>query len=116
MSTIDRRFTTKPGWDSVEEHLKEAKSISWDGCHKIYLAMDDEQCAWFQEGYADPPTLLVTADNQAEMLATLHEWFDEGARECGLHYINAVWTDHEDPNRGFVNLIPQFFFDDPEEN
>lgn len=28
-------------WDVVEDMLKNAKAMHYDGCHKIYLSMDD---------------------------------------------------------------------------
>jgi hypothetical protein len=36
-----------PGWAAVAEAIPQAKSMHWDGCHKIYLAMDDAQTAEF---------------------------------------------------------------------
>ena len=93
------------GWDAVEEYLRDALSISWDTCHKIYLAMDDEQADWFRENYngesCDDRTFTGTPD---EMLARLHDWYDES---CGLKFIESVKTNHDDPNAGYERLIPQ---------
>ena len=87
----------------IEERIKNAKAIAWDTCHKIYLLMDEEQVNLMHEyGYED----VVTA-NQAtpeEMLRTLAEWYDDS---CGLRFIQAVSTNHTDPNAGFESLIPQ---------
>lgn len=87
-------------WDDVDVFLYDAKLIAWDTCHKIYLAMDDEQASWFTENYA-PDIFKGTHD---EMLQTLHKWYDAS---CGLKFIQAVSTDHEDPNAGYDTLIPQ---------
>ena len=87
-------------WDDVEDAAQEAILIAWDTCHKIYLAMDAEQAEWFRENYA-PDIYEGTPD---EMVKKLHEWFDQS---CGLRFINAVETNHADPNAGYTALIPQ---------
>jgi len=92
-------------WASVEEAVKTARLIAWDTCHKIYLAMDEEQEAWFVENYS-PDIFRGTPE---EMLATLHSWYYQS---CPLRFINAVETNDDDPNAGFTDLIPQFAEDD----
>jgi hypothetical protein len=98
-------FHTTDYWDDVEEFLQDARLIAWDGCHKMYLAMDDEQAEWFRANYngeeCGDMTMTGTAD---EMLATLHQWWDES---CGLRFIQAVSTNEENPNDGYIALIPQ---------
>lgn len=90
-------------WDAVEDALADAKGIAWDTCHKIYVLMDDEQMALMREYEYDP---LLSADTmtQDEMLAKLKEWFEQS---CGLRFISAVSTNHENPNAGFEDLIEQ---------
>lgn len=90
-------------WNKVEAWLHDAKGIAFDGCHKIYVLMDDEQMAEMKEYGYDP---LIAADSTTidEMLSTLMEWYENS---CGLRFINAVSTNHEDPNLGFIDLIPQ---------
>ena len=90
-------------WDKVESALGGAKGIAFDTCHKIYVLMDDEQMAQMKEYGYDP---LISAEDSTpdEMLSTLMEWFENS---CGLRFIHAVSTNHEDPNAGFVDLIPQ---------
>lgn len=87
-------------WDDVADAVQDARLIAWDTCHKIYLAMDAEQEEWFLENYA-PDTFRGTPE---QMLATLHKWWDES---CGLRFIQAVTTNHDNPNFGFESLIPQ---------
>ncbi len=90
-------------WDLVENAVDKAKGMYWDGCHKIYLSMDDEDVAKMKEyGY----------EYHTPNLELLKEWFDQS---CGLRFVNAVHTNHENPNAGYVQLIPQFFFDEDEE-
>jgi len=85
----------------VVEAITEAHLVAYDGCHKIYLAMDEEQAEWFRENYA-PDTFEGTAE---EMLATVIGWYENS---CFLRFVNAVATNHADPNAGFTSLIPQF--------
>ena len=107
MKTLDNLF------DPVEDALEGALLIAWDGCHKIYLAMDDEQADWFRQNYngvhCDDRTFEGTPE---EMLTTLKGWWDES---CGLKFINAVTTNHDDPNAGYESLIGQGDWMDDEE-
>lgn len=82
-------------WDKVEETLPLAKAMHFDGCHKIYLSMDDTEVEEMKRyGY----------DVVAPNLDTIRRWF-EGS--CPLRFINAVHTNERNPNAGFVQLIPQ---------
>lgn len=91
--------TTTINWDLVEEYVQDALLIAWDECHKIYLAMDPQEADWFREEYP-----VVVEGSPEQLLSTLHDWFD---KSCGLRFIQAVHTNLDDPNEGFVNLIPQ---------
>jgi len=88
----------------VKERVSEAKAIAWDTCHKIYVLMDDEQVELMREYGYDP---IITKDQMTpdQMLTTLEEWYEES---CSLRFINAVSTNHIDPNKGFESLIEQF--------
>lgn len=99
--------TLTGGWELVEEHLPDAKLLAFDGCHKIYLAMDDIEAMWFADNYE-----ILASGTVEQNLATLHEWFDQS---CSLRFINAVWHNETDPNAGFVSLIDQFATDDDED-
>ena len=107
--TLDELF------DRVETAVEDAILVAFDGCHKIYLAMDEEQAYWFRENYAyndnvrSVRTFEWTPD---EMFATLKVWWDES---CGLKFISAVTTDHENPNAGYTSLIGQGDWMDDEE-
>lgn len=91
-------------FDLVEERLKDAKGISWDNCHKIYVLMDDGQVELMRQYKYDP---LITADEMSpeDMLETLKDWY---YNSCFLRFIDAVTTNNEDPNKGFETLIGQF--------
>lgn len=81
--------------------------VAWDGCHKIYLAMDEEQAEWFRTEY--PHTVEIHTE---EMLAAVERWWEES---CPLRFINAVSTNHADPNAGYVSIVAQFDWDDDED-
>lgn len=84
-------------WHLVKSMLLNAKAMHFDGCHKIYLSMDDEQVrqmeGWGYETVKPDFDLIV-------------DWYDQS---CGLRFINAVFTHDGDANDGFVTLIPQGF-------
>lgn len=91
-------------FEKVEEVLGDARGIAWDTCHKIYVLMDDEQMSLMETYGYDP---LISADDTtpAEMLETIKGWYEES---CGLRFVDAVATNHENPNAGFTTLIGQF--------
>jgi hypothetical protein len=107
MNTLTEVFDTL-----VKERVSEAKAIAFDTCHKIYLLMDNEQVELMRTYGYDP---LITKEDATpeEMLATLQEWYEDS---CGLRFIDAVSTNHENPNAGFETLIGQGDFTEDEED
>ena len=105
--------------DELFEHVKDevrfAKLVAYDGCHKIYLAMDEEQAQWFRDNYngeeCDDLNFSGTAE---EMYAMVRRWWNAS---CGLRFVKSVRTVASDPNEGFESLIPQgeWSFDDEDE-
>jgi len=99
-----------PDFFETEIAVQDAKAIAFDGCHKIYVLMDDAQVEKMRSyGYGDDDgSFLVTADEvrKVEMLDILKDWY---AGSCSLKFINGVTTMPEgtDPNEGFTDLIPQ---------
>ena len=91
-------------FSKVEEYVQTAKGIAWDECHKIYVLMDDEQVEKMR-GYGYDPVITSSVANPHSMLELLKCWYDES---CELKFIEAVTTNHEDPNEGFESLIAQF--------
>jgi hypothetical protein len=92
-----------PVWDEVADYVDNALGMYFDGCHKIYLAMDEAEKAQFAEyGY----------DYHTPDLDKLKGWFEES---CGLRFVNAVHHNEKDPNAGFEDLIPQCYFEDEED-
>jgi hypothetical protein len=90
-------------YDLVYERVSEAKGIAWDTCHKIYLLMDSEQVELMRSYGYDP---LITADQMSvdEMFELVADWYEDS---CGLRFIQAVSTNHINPNAGFESLISQ---------
>ncbi len=100
---------TPATWQHVRNTLTTAKGIAWDGCHKIYVLMDDEQMKQMASYGYDP---LLPVEEPDRELKTLKEWYDDS---CGLRFISAISTVTGDPNDGFTDLIAQFH-DDAEMN
>ena len=91
-------------WEDVEQTLIDGvKGIAFDGCHKIYVLMDDTQMALMKE-YEYDPLIPAGGHTPDELLGMLMEWYENS---CGLRFISAVSTNESDPNLGFVDLIPQ---------
>ncbi len=110
MNKIDEKFDTE-----VPDALVGAVSIAWEGCHKIYILMDEEQheqmISW---GYNESGSHLLRLDKIGfnSALEILRDWFEQS---CGLRFINAVSTVKGDPNLGFQDVIAQFETDDEDE-
>lgn len=99
MTTDYRTDILQTAWEVVEEHIDDALLIAFDGCHKIYLALDETQAAWFATNYDH-----VLRDTPEVMLKQLHKWYD---KSCSFKFIQGVRTNVDDPNAGFISLIDQ---------
>ncbi|AWN07771.1 hypothetical protein HOT31_gp100 [Microbacterium phage Hendrix] len=107
-----RREEIGQGWELVGEAVQTAKAIVTDGCHKIYLAMSEEEIDWFREcGYGNDndasKLVLLTDENRGEAVSILRSWFDSS---CGLEFVTAVEGSVKVHNDGFLGLIEQFHF------
>ena len=100
---MDTKLKGQTGWGAVESALSDARGIAFDTCHKIYILMDDEQMALMAQ-YGYDPLISASDMDSYSMLEKVKEWYEES---CGLRFVNAVYTNHENPNDGFFNLIPQ---------
>lgn len=97
-------------WNDVEAALASAKGICTDGCHKIYILMDDGEVDVMRDcGYE-----VFETDNDAfDAFETVEAWYDES---CNLRFVSAVRTVEGNPNDGFIQLIPQFAEEEDEED
>ena len=105
LSSETKKITTttptfeEPFLSRITEALEEAVSVSWDTCHKIYVAMDQKSHEQQVEyGY---DTVLVK--DVATALSLLYEWWEDA---CGLRFINSIRN-----GSVFSDLIPQFKYD-----
>lgn len=79
--------------------LRIAKAMTWDGCHKIYMVMDQGQV----DEFTALDYTLVPPD-----LTLMQAWWEES---CSLRFVQAVWT-RDEPSEGFVSVIDQFSEED----
>ena len=102
-------------WANVSNALDDSKGMAWDGCHKIYVLMDDEQMDQMRlYGYDQEPSVLIPAEEYNNPLALIQEWFEDS---CALRLVSSVRTVATNPNDGFEQLIEQFHpaFDEEED-
>ena len=99
-------ITMTKRWDDVRVALDDTLGITWDGCHKIYLLMDEQQMQEFAEYDYDIATIGDGEDDisTSEAFAVLQDWYDGS---CFLRFLTAVRTNEADPNVGYEDLIPQ---------
>jgi hypothetical protein len=90
--------------DLVYDRIGSAKGIAWDTCHKIYILMDNEQVE-LMRGYKYEPLITTDQMSSDEMFELVEDWYDSS---CSLRFIEAVSTNHINPNAGFETLSPQF--------
>lgn len=89
----------------VADAIVDAHLVAFDGCHKIYLAMDEIEAEWFRQNYNGVHCSDRTFEGSPEeMLTTVLGWWNES---CALRFVNAVHHNEADPNAGFIALIPQ---------
>lgn len=111
-------------WTDVERAIPETKAIAFDGCHKIYLLLDEKQVEKMATiGYGkdnDGSELLRVHElpenlngfiSRSSVLPFIKRWFDDS---CGLEFVDSVRTVDGDPNDGFRALIEQFEFEEEE--
>lgn len=84
-------MTHQEALDAMQAAVEQASAMHFDGCHKIYLSMDEATVDQMVEyGYNIEP-----AD-----FDTLKEWFD---KSCSLRFVSAI-SNKDD----FTSVIPQF--------
>lgn len=103
-------------WQRVQTAMYGAKAIATDGCHKIYVLLDDAQVQEFERaGYGQGGALLLAATefgSTDDMVKTVQGWY---AESCLFRFVSSVRTVDGDPNDGFTNLIAQFELEDDDE-
>lgn len=91
----------------IEAVIDNVDAIAWDTCHKIYLSMNPEQTALFEEyGYA--PYIIRPVDVEpGQLMAILRSWFEDS---CGLRFIESCDGDPLDTQ--WHKFIPQVFVEE----
>lgn len=98
--TKTKRKTKAQRWSDVSDATYDAHLIAFDGCHKIYLAMDEKQAQEFKSFNYE--TLTAAELLPQEMLEQLKEWYEAS---CFLKFISSVSTTADGAE--FNPLIPQ---------
>ena len=100
MTTDTDNITESDLFSKVREHIGDAHLVAFDGCHKIYLALDEVEAEWFRQNYEH----IVEASPEF-MLIMLGKWWNES---CALRFISGVRHNEANPNDGYITLIGQF--------
>lgn len=90
---------------TLDTLLTYAWSLSWDGCHKLYLNMDKAQHDKMM-GYGYDLTIIN--NNPYITTQKLEEWYEDS---CSLRFIDAVFSNDDNTDK-FVTVVPQFFLED----
>jgi hypothetical protein len=93
--------------EQVAMVLMDAEGIAFDGCHKIFILMDEAQTKLMVEygyGKEEGSHLLVVGEGmlRSEMLHILKEWWNKA---CLLKFIQATTTTAE--GTSYKNVIEQ---------
>ena len=100
----------EPFLEKVEAILEKAVSITWEGCHKIYI-MSDKAADKDMIGMGYD---TVKVDDKDKAVAQLFEWWESS---CSLRFINRIeTTGGKVGNDQFFDVIPQFDYDEDEED
>ena len=104
LDELERGDRTMKAFVEIEERVDEIVALAWDGCHKIYLALDQQEAESFRRlGYGDDSTsefLWAGTLSTTEILDVVQQWYFES---CGLVFINTV------KGGNFEDIIPQIF-------
>jgi hypothetical protein len=93
---------------NLTDLIEQSHTVAFDGCHKIYLNMDEEQTRKMR-GYGYGNMVGGTAWSKQD---AVFRWYEDS---CELRFIDAVFT-NEDETDKFVIVVPQFFGEDEEDD
>lgn len=106
-SVLDEKAThdrIEQAFSNIEDRVDEIVALAFDGCHKIYLALDHAEAEAFRRyGYgdgADSEFLWAGTLDTVSIMDTVQHWYHAS---CGLRFINAV------KGGEFEDIIPQLF-------
>lgn len=84
------------GWVRVLDALPEARLIAFDGCHKIYLALDEKEVQRFTQ---DDSAYETYTASPKDMYLRLRRWYNDS---CDLRFISGI------RDGDFLELIGQW--------
>ena len=87
-------------WRDVFSVVGDAVLVAWDGCHKIYVALDEGEAQWFRE--SDGYQTFDDVDSW-EVLMCLADWWE---MSCFLRFVSGV-RGSGDGGSEYVTLIGQ---------
>lgn len=70
--------------ERVSIAMQDAVGIAWDGCHKIYIALDEREAEWFRK---HPAYDYVPVTDPAHGTKQVLEWFDKA---CPLRLVSTI--------------------------
>jgi len=92
---------------SLTELIEQSNTVAFDGCHKIYLNMDEGQTRKMIE-YGYENLIGGTAWDKQD---AVWRWYEDS---CSLRFIDAVFTNDDDEADKFVTVVSQFQGEDDE--
>lgn len=101
---IEETFSQVRIWRQVAAHIEDAAGIAWDGCHKIYLLMDQNQVT-IEQDYGNERILTRKTATDEEMTKQVKSWFSQS---CSLRFIQAVTSIEDSYDDKYEDIIPQF--------
>jgi hypothetical protein len=94
----------QPFLDKIDAALDDAVSITFDGCHKIYIALDTKS----HDGFVRYDYDMILVEDKTDAIDLLLQWWNVS---CYLRLISAVSNDDT-----FHRLIPQFEYEEEVED
>ena len=74
--------------EQIAPFFRQAVLVAWDGCHKIYLALDEQEADWFEQ--SDGYETFRSDTNR--MVSKVRSWYKNS---CELRFVSAV-SEHDD--------------------
>lgn len=89
--------------EAVRPFVKQAHSIAWDGCHKIYLLLDERQTD-LMVTYGYTHLIRTEGRKRGEILDQIMQWYKES---CPLKLVDAVRSSASHSDDEFICVVPQ---------
>lgn len=88
VTMTSKHFTRETLRDAVRNELRDAVSIAFDGCHKIYINKDESSHRSLKDwGYDLPPGGMLRVRSVDSATTTVMDWYENS---CFLRFIQAT--------------------------